>query len=254
MRTSQIAKAIGVHPNTVRLYEQWGFLQPAARSANGYRTFTDAHLRQMRLAWTALHGGWPGRAIRRSALALVRQSASGDLPTALEHAYKHLALVQAERAQAEAAASFLERWARGSVADQDTPPMNVGKTAALLDLTIDTLRSWERNGLIRPPRSPGGYRLYGPPDIGRLRVIRMLYRGGYSTMAILRMLTNLERHGNRNLREALDTPRPDEDVLSASDNWITSLVEQEDRACRMIGLIEEMMRKTAEGAVPGQSR
>jgi DNA-binding transcriptional MerR regulator len=246
MRTSEIAKAVGVHPNTVRLYEQWGFLRPAVRGANGYRAFTDAHLRQMRLAWTALHGGWPGRSIRRSALSLVRQCASGDLPTALEQAYQHLALVQAERVQAEAAASFLERWARGAIADQDGPPMNIGRAAAVLDLTIDTLRSWERNGLVRPPRSPGGYRLYGPPDIGRLRVIRMLYRGGYSTMALLRMLTCLERDGSENLRAVLDTPRPDEDVLSASDSWITSLAEQEDRACRMIGMIEEMMRKAAE--------
>jgi DNA-binding transcriptional MerR regulator len=87
-----------------------------------------------------------------------------------------------------------------------------------------------------PPRYPGGYRLYGPPDIGRLRVILILYRGGYSTMAILRMLTGLDRNGVHDLRAILDTPRPDEDVLSVSDNRITSLGDQEDRACRMIGL------------------
>jgi hypothetical protein len=78
----------------------------------------------------------------------------------------------------------------------------------------------------------------------------MLYRGGYSTMAILRMLTSLERHGVKNLRAILDTPRLDEDVLSASDNWISSLAEQEDRACRMIGFIEEMMRKASESPPP----
>jgi len=26
LRTSDIAKAVSVHPNTVRLYEKWGFL------------------------------------------------------------------------------------------------------------------------------------------------------------------------------------------------------------------------------------
>ena len=50
LRTSDIAKAVGVHPNTVRLYEEWGFLPPIPRSPSGYRLFTGAHLDQMRLA------------------------------------------------------------------------------------------------------------------------------------------------------------------------------------------------------------
>src|SRR5512136_95002 len=109
LRTSDIAKAVGAHPNTVRLYEEWGFLPPVPRALNGYRLYTEAHLDQMRLARLALHGGWPGRNIRQSALALVRKSASGDLGGALELAYQHLALVQAERAQAESAADYLQR-------------------------------------------------------------------------------------------------------------------------------------------------
>jgi len=68
LRTSAVAKAIGVHPNTVRLYEAWGFLPAAPRSPSGYRLFTEAHLDQMRLARIATHGGWPGRNIRGSAL------------------------------------------------------------------------------------------------------------------------------------------------------------------------------------------
>lgn len=41
LRTSDIAKAVGVHPNTVRLYEEWGFLPPIPRNLSGYRLFTD---------------------------------------------------------------------------------------------------------------------------------------------------------------------------------------------------------------------
>jgi DNA-binding transcriptional MerR regulator len=39
LRTSEISQAVGVHPNTVRLYEQWGFLPPIPRSLSGYRLF-----------------------------------------------------------------------------------------------------------------------------------------------------------------------------------------------------------------------
>jgi DNA-binding transcriptional MerR regulator len=50
LRTSDVAKAVGVHPNTVRLYEAWGFLPPPPHSPSGYRLFIAAHLDQMRLA------------------------------------------------------------------------------------------------------------------------------------------------------------------------------------------------------------
>ena len=244
LRTSDVAKAVGVHPNTVRLYEEWGFLPPIPRSASGYRQFTQAHRDQMRLARTALHGPWPGRNIKRSALALVRQAAADNLGGALEQAYHHLALVQAERAQAEAAAELLERWARGTAADATAKPLQIGEAAGLLDVTTDILRNWERNGLIQVPRNPrNGYRVYGAAEIGRLRVIRMLSRAGYSMMAILRMLLQLGQGQKENLRQVLDTPRSDEDVYSASDQWLSTLDGQEQRALDIIAQLEEMIGK-----------
>ncbi len=244
LRTSDIAKAVGAHPNTVRLYEEWGFLPPVPRSPSGYRLYTQAHLDQMKLARMALHGGWPGRNIRQSALALVRQTASGDLGGALEQTYHHLALVQAERAQAKAAARLLKRWAQGAAADATTKPLPIGQAAALLNVTIDVLRNWERNGLIKVPRDPrNGYRRYGAVEISRLRVIRMLSRAGYSTMAILRMLLHLDQGKAGDLRQVLDTPRPDEDVYSAADRWLSTLAEQEKRARQMVKQLEKMIQK-----------
>jgi DNA-binding transcriptional MerR regulator len=244
LRTSDIAQAAGVHPNTVRLYEEWGFLPPIPRSASGYRRFTEAHLDQMRLARAALHGPWPGRNIKRSALDMVRQAASGDLGGALEQAYHHLALVQAERAHAEAAAGLLDRWAQGAAADATAASLRIGQAARLLGVTTDVLRNWERNGLIQVPRDPhNGYRMYGAVEIGRLRVIRMLSRAGYSLMAILRMLLQLDRGQKEDLRQVLDTPRPDEDVYSAADRWLSTLVAFEQRARELIAQLEEMVRK-----------
>ena len=133
--TQQVARAAGVHPNTVRLYEVWGFLPPIPRAPNGYRLYTEFHIDQMRFARTALHGGWPGRNIRESAVTLVRRSASGDLGGALEMAYRHLALVQAERAQAEGAANLLERWAQGTAIDATAKPLRIKDAAKLLGVT-----------------------------------------------------------------------------------------------------------------------
>ena len=247
LRTSDIARSVGVHPNTVRLYEEWGFLPPVPRSASGYRLFSEAHRDQMRLARLALHGGWPGKRIRESALALVRRAAGGDLGGALEQAHEHLALVQAERAQAEAAAQLLERWAAGLPADARGQPVWIGEAARRLDATPDMLRNWERNGLLRVPRDPAnGYRLYGPAEMDRLRVIRMLNRAGYSQMAILRMMLHLDGQvpgAGQDLRHVLDTPRPDEDVYTAADRWLSTLAEQEQRAQDLIAQVEAMIER-----------
>ncbi len=242
LRTSDIARTAGCHPNTVRLYETLGFLPPVPRTHSGYRRFTEAHADHMTLAWMAFRGPWPGRAIRRSVIALIKQAASGDLGGALEAAYSHLALVQAERAQAESAVRLLERWAQGTAADATRTPLRIGETAKLLGVTEDMLRNWERNGLLDVPRDPNNsYRYYSADEISRLRVIRMLIRAGYSMMAILRMLLHLDQGAEGSLGQVLDTPAPDEDVYSAADRWLSALTEQEQRAADIITHLEMMI-------------
>jgi DNA-binding transcriptional MerR regulator len=244
LRTSEIARAVGVHPNTVRLYEAWGFLPPIPRTASGYRMFSQAHLDQMRLARLAMLFTWLGGEVRATARAMVFQGADGDLGGALERAFQLRALVKSERAMAEEAAGFLERWAQGAAADTTAQPLLIGETARLLGTTSDRLRNWERNGLIRVPRDPNnGYRLYGAREIGRLRVIRTLCGARYSLMSILRMLTYLDEGGGSSLRERLDTPRPDEDVLYATDRWLSTLAELEARADQVIAHLEGVIQE-----------
>jgi len=45
-KTSEIAKIIGSHPNTVRLYEQLHLIPKATRASNGYRIFTEFHIKK----------------------------------------------------------------------------------------------------------------------------------------------------------------------------------------------------------------
>lgn len=243
LRTSDLAKAVGIHPNTVRRYVDWGLLPPVERSPAGYRRFTQKHLDCLRLARAVYGAEYPGRPIRHSAWQVTQLAVADDWGGALEMAYKHLAFVQAEQAQANAAATLLERWVQGASAETGGKSLRIGEVAKLLDLSNDILRNWERNALLDVPRQPeNGYRLYGPEEISRLRVIRMLARAGYSLMAILRMLTRLDRGETSDLRQALDTPQPDEDVYMASDRWLSTLGNEEKRAWELIKLIEETIQ------------
>ena len=248
LSTSDLARAVGVHPNTVRRYVDRGFLPPVRRSPAGYRRFTEFHLDCLRVTQQVFSKTFPSKDIFQSGLRIIRTTASGDLGGALECAYNHLALVQSERAQAEVAADLLERWAFGTPADATVQLLTIGQVARLLGVSIDILRNWDRNGLIDVPRDPDNrYRRYGAPEISRLRVIRMLSRSGYSLSAILRMLIQLDRGQTTDLRRALDTPRPDENAYLASDRWLSTLADQEQRAQMIIALLEEMIGKQASG-------
>src|SRR5512138_2094073 len=102
LSTAKIARVVGCHPNTVRFYEQIGFIAPVARSPKGYRLFNEAHLDQMRLARLGMDGTWPGPNIHRSIVAMIRMAAAQDYPATLELAYQHLEIVRIEREQADA--------------------------------------------------------------------------------------------------------------------------------------------------------
>lgn len=241
LRTSDIAKELGVHPNTIRLYETWGFLPEIPRGKNGYRQYNALHLEQARLVHLALR--WPYVGDKALLIQLVKSAASTDLGMAMELSYQYLARVRMERTSAEAAVEFLERWAAGQLMDSSRQKMHIRQAARHLSVTVDMLRNWERNGLIAVPRDPANqYRLYGPAEFGRLRVIQMLVQSGYSLMAILRMLHQFDSGQTGNLRDALTVPSEEnQEIQVVADRWLASLVELEERAQAMILQIGQMI-------------
>ena len=66
LRTSDLAKAVGVHANTVRRYVDRGRLPPVEHSPSGYRRFTPRHLDSMRLAWLVYGSPFAGQALHLS--------------------------------------------------------------------------------------------------------------------------------------------------------------------------------------------
>jgi DNA-binding transcriptional MerR regulator len=243
LRTSDLARAVGVHPNTVRKYADWGLIPPVERTSTGYRLFTQQHLDCLRLARLIYAAPYPGRGFRALGSEIIQRAVVDDWQSALEKAHEHLALVQAELKNADDAANLLEHWAQNMAADpSDETPISIREASKILGVSIDVIRNAERNGLITVPRnSYNNYRLFGKREIERLRIIRMLSRAGYSHMAILRMFLELDRGNTRDLKKTLDTPRPDEDIFTAADRWLTTLHAQEQMARQVIELIEEMI-------------
>jgi len=185
---------------------------------------------------------YPGRGFRALGNEIIKCAVVADWPGALERASEHLAAVELELKQADQAADLLEHWAQNMTESMPgEKPLTIGEVSKLLGVSLDVIRNAERNGLIRVPRnSYNNYRLFRKQQIERLRIIRMLGKAGYSHMAMLRMFTELDQGNTRRLKEALDTPRPDEDLFTAADRWLTTLKAQKKMANEVIRLIEEI--------------
>lgn len=238
-KTAEVAAVIGVHPNTVRLYEKWGLIPAAERQANGYRVFTAFHLQQFRLARTAfqievLQGG-----LRRKIVEAVKVSAQGHFDDAILLTQEYIADLKKERIHAEEAICIVQHILSGE--SPDTPARLKRKEASdYLDISMDTLRNWEMNGLLTVKRKENGYRVYSGQDMKRLKIIRSLRCANYSLEAILRMLQQLTKSSDADIKLALNTPRQDDDIISVCDKLMISLSSAEQNALKMLDMLREM--------------
>ena len=240
--TSEVAKIIGVHPNTVRMYEQWGLIPPAERKSNGYRIFTDFHIEQFRLARIAFQIEVLQNGLRKKALETIKLSAKKDFDKALSFAKEYLSQIQREQINAEESIGIAKQILSGKSVG-DTLFLKRKEVSDYLDISMDTLRNWERNGLIQVKRKQNGYRAYTSDDIERLKMIRTLRLANYSLEAILRMLKALEHNPQIDMKQVLNTPQADADIVSVCDRLIVSLKDAEENAEKMIHILLEMKEK-----------
>jgi MerR family transcriptional regulator, heat shock protein HspR len=75
--------------------------------------------------------------------------------------------------------------------DGDTPVYVISVAAELADLHPQTLRAYEREGLLTPARTEGGTRRYSRRDVERLRFIRTLTQDEGLNLAGVRVVLDL---------------------------------------------------------------
>ncbi|MEV5437817.1 MerR family transcriptional regulator [Streptomyces sp. NPDC052682] len=204
LRPVDLARLAGVSAQQIRNYEEAGVLPPAARTASGYRVFTDVHRRAL-LAYRVLmrtHG--PVTAAR-----ILRAVHDGDVPGALALVDAAHAALHQERIALRATSEALQ-----SLAREDPAPLprsgglRIGEVAALLGVRTSALRVWEAAGLLRPERERGTrYRLYTPADVRDARIIHTLRRGHYLFDQIRPVLEGLRREGSSEALRAAITAR-----------------------------------------------
>ncbi|MEA4964706.1 MAG: MerR family transcriptional regulator [Oscillospiraceae bacterium] len=234
--TKEIADIIGVHVNTVRFYEKIGFLTPPERRPNGYRIYTDLQKEQCRLIRCAMKAEVLQNGLRKKAVEIVRRCAALDFDGAIAAAGEYRVRIDAEIQNAKAAIASVERNLDKSVPADDCA-MKRPDAAKALGVTSETLRTWERSGLIERKRGVSRDRVYSAGNMERLKLIRTLRCTNYSLSSILRLLHQLDGHTTRSVETILNTPEENEDIISVCDRLILSLESTASEAAQLIGML-----------------
>lgn len=240
--TAEVAKIIGVHPNTVRLYEEWNLIPEAQRQANSYRIYTDFHIEQMRLARLAFKIEITQNGLRKKIIDMVKASARKDFNRAILLANEYISLVRRERHNAKEAIEIVLLLLSDSKQNNQLS-MKRKEVSEYLSISMDTLRNWELNGLLDVKRLLNGYRIYTDEDIHRLKIIRTLRCANYSLESVLRMLCALSKNPQADIENLLNTPKADDDIISVCDRLIISLNEAQENALKMIFMLEAMKKR-----------
>jgi MerR family transcriptional regulator, heat shock protein HspR len=104
----------------------------------------------------------------------------------------------------------------------------ISMAARLLDMHPQTLRKYERLGLVRPTRTMGSMRLYSREELERLRLIKHLVdEAGVNLAGVQRLLT---------IAEAVQRIRPLVREDGSRPDTRRRLAQELERISQMVGL------------------
>lgn len=241
-KTTEVATMIGIHPNTVRLYEKLELIPKPERLPNGYRIFTDFHIEQCRLVRIAFKVEVLQNGLRKKIIKVIKASANRDFNLAILLTNEYIEQVEKEIINAEESVTIVKQLLVGC----EQSNMQCLKRKAVskaLDISMDTLRNWEMNGLLTVKRKENGYRIYTDGDMRRLKVIRALRCANYSLEAILRLLRQLSQNPDTDIRAALNNPKQSDDISSVCDRLIVSLTAAKKNAYEIRVMLQDMRNR-----------
>ncbi|RSM75069.1 transcriptional regulator [Amycolatopsis sp. WAC 01375] len=209
MRTAEIARLAGCSVQQVRNLERDGVLPAATRTASGYRSYEEIHLRSA-LAYRALAAGVGPVEAKKIVRALHRDSLP-DVLALLDAAHAGL---DAERADLKEAREAVRVISREPIADvRGSDSMSVSELASALGVRPSTLRHWDAERLVVPGRDERGTRRYTPSQVRDARIVQQLRLAGYRVAPLRALMPELRR--SRRLEDVAA-------ALSARDAGITA--------------------------------
>ncbi len=113
--------------------------------------------------------------------------------------------------------------------------MNIGKLAKAVECHVETVRYYEKEGMLSvPPRSKNGYRIYTPQHLRQLRLIRRARNLGFPQEQVKNLI-----------RLAYDVDNPCDDVYELTKSQVTN-VDYKIRELKLLKSALVSMKKACE--------
>ena len=129
-----------------------------------------------------------------------------------------------------------------------TTPMRSGELAQLSGVSTDTLRHYERVGVLaKAPRTTGGYRQYPPAALDRVHLVRRAISVGF-TLAELARVLRIRDKGGAPCRQVRDLAHS---KLEEVERRLEELVLVRDHLQMLLKDWDERLARTAPGQRAG---
>ena len=198
LTTAFVSTTSGYSVQQVRDLEALGVISATSRAANGYREFSNLHVRDLRAYrdFAAAVGPVRARHTMREIRTLPRDQAAALLSSF------HTALDR-ERNDALAAQRALhviraEALVEAEPVERDS--MTITELADALGVRASTLRFWEKSGLVVPQRvatQASTARRYPPAAVSQARITATLRAAGYRIPDVQHAMTAIRQFGDQ---------------------------------------------------------
>lgn len=191
LRTVDVARASGYSLQQVRDLERLGVIPTAARSGNGYRSYTTVHVTALR-AYRGLAAAVGPVAARRM-LPELRTATITEAASAVSALHVQLTRERDEALLAQEALRAARAEVDASASERESDAMTITELAGALAVRPSTLRFWEQEGLLVPERVTSlRARRYGLPAVRTARIVAALRGAGYGIPAVREILGSLQ--------------------------------------------------------------
>lgn len=132
--------------------------------------------------------------------------------------------------------------------DSVSKPLRAGELAGICGVSTDTLRHYERVGVLpQPHRTAAGYRQYPPDAVRRVRLVRRAVALGFTLAELARVLRIRDRGGApcREVRALAESK------LADLDREIVERITLRDHLRRLLGDWDRRLDATPQGKRAG---
>ena len=229
-RTSEVAKIIGVHPNTILSYEKWGYLSTVPRSENGYRMFTEQHIGQINIIRLALSSEAVKAYMLFEVRGILRTIAKGDIKMAIALSENFLTKIQKEKAKEYEVIIEIKKIIKKHLEESENVALKRSEAAEVIGVSIDVIINWERNGMLEVPRdNKNNYRVYTKDEMILLEIIKHLRKENYLTQCIVKMIKKIKSNNF--------------EFLNKNEVLLSSIEEKENNIKNLIFQLSTMINK-----------